>query len=559
MAVSRSYSRALVLCLSSMLGSALAQDANVLTNAQVSKANFAIVPSLRDLSARTPLDQPFGFHQASPARDPKPHVARALQKAGAFSDSIAQTSYAPDTVPVKLLDWLGIGTGFFGFTVYLAPTDAQVAIGDSPCQVVQWVNVNFAVSDCAGNNLLFQGQHYGFGNDLFGKLPNCSLTNSGDIIAQFDKMAHRWVMYQPRFNPPYYDCFAISQTGDFLGAWYTYEFPTYDNQNSFPDYPKVGVWPDGYYVSHVSYYHAQTFNGSMPCAYDRVKMLAGDPSAQGVCFFDTSNGTLFDDCLQPSDLDSPNNLPPGGMPNVFMGSIDNFVQGSNIYYYRFHFVPSNPGASTFDCINGACKIPVATYQQGPDTVPEPGGNVVDGLHRCLMYRLAYRVLPGQPTQNTLTISSTIQNWLTSHTVNSNGHSAVRWYEFRAPSGSANPTLYQQGTYDPDSNYRWVPSLAMDKQGNIAMSYVVSNGTDMYPSMAFTGRSPGDPRGTMGAETILALGTGSQTDTVNRWGDYYTMGISNDGCTFVTTGQYYQTTSAFNWSTRVGKLKFDNCR
>ena len=115
---------------------------------------------------------------------------------------------------------------------------------------MQWVNVSFAVFDLNGNNILFNGQHYVNGNVLFSGLPHCGSSNSGDIIAQWDKIAHRWVMYQPRFSAPYYDCFAISQTSDATGAYYTYEFPTYNNTTDFPDYPKVGVWPNGYYVSH---------------------------------------------------------------------------------------------------------------------------------------------------------------------------------------------------------------------------------------------------------------------------------------------------------------------
>ena len=130
-------------------------------------------------------------------------------------------------------------------------------------------------------------------------------------------------MYQPRFSAPYYDCFAISQTNDATGAYYTYEFPTYNNSTDFPDYPKVGVWPNGYYVSHNDFPNLQSYAGAMPCAYDRVKMLAGDPTAMGVCFLDSSNGTLFDDSMLPADVDSPN-APPTGIDPIYVGSIDNF-------------------------------------------------------------------------------------------------------------------------------------------------------------------------------------------------------------------------------------------
>jgi len=309
------------------IGSMSAAD-NVLTHPQVSKAGFAVMPSLRDVIQNQPQDlQPlFGYHTASPVQYPKPQQRLGNQKLGAFQDASAKEAFLSGNIPTKQLDFLGVGNGFFGYHVPDAPTDGQISIGDT--QIVQWVNVQFAVFDLNGNNLLFNGLHFVNGNVLFTGLPHCGATNSGDIIVQFDKIAHRWVMYQPRFSAPYYDCFAVSQTSDFLGGYFLYEFPTVDNTNNFPDYPKVGVWPDGYYVSHNSFFRLQNYNGAMPCAYDRVKMLAGDSTAGGVCFMDNSNGTLFDDSMLPADLDSPNNLPPHGTPNIFVGSIDNFSQDS---------------------------------------------------------------------------------------------------------------------------------------------------------------------------------------------------------------------------------------
>ena len=547
---------AAVLCLTCAV-SMSAQSDNVLRNPQVSKAAFAITPPLRDLVKNQPTELQFGFHQAPPVQHPKANLLQKFQKNtnyAAIHDPVAQNSNQPDTIPVDQLDWLGVGVGFFGYSVPDAPTDGNLSIGDT--QIVQWVNVSFAVFDLQGNNILFNGQHSVLGSALFAGLPHCGSSNSGDIVAQWDKIAHRWVMYQPRFSAPYYDCFAISQTNDATGAYYTYEFPTYHNSTDFPDYPKVGVWPNGYYVSHNDFPNLQAYAGAMPCAYDRVKMLAGDPSAQGVCFLDSSNGTLFDDSMLPADVDDAT-MAPGGIDPIFVGSIDNFSSDTNVYYYPFHFDPVNPANSTFTCVNGACKITVATYSNAPGTAAEPGGNSIDTLSDRLMYRLAYRILPAPTPSKDAAHDARTQEWLVSHAVANNGVPAVRWYEFRSPIKTTTPTTYQQGTYAPDGTSRFMSSLARDKAGNIAMSYTVSSAT-VPPNVAFTGRGPGDPLGTMGTETVINIGTGSQTDTSNRWGDYYNMGISNDGCTFVTTGEYYTTTSSFNWSTRVAKLKFANC-
>ncbi len=545
-----------VLCLACVT-SMSAQSDHVLRNGQVSKGVMVVTPPLRDMVKNQPTELQFGFHQASPVQYPK--LQKLMQDAKNrtnFKDAAAQNKIVPDTIPTLEASWLGVGIGFFGYGVPDAPTDANLSIGDT--QIVQWVNVSLAVFDLNGNNILFNGQHFVSGQTLFSGLPHCGSSNSGDIIAQWDKIAHRWVMYQPRFSSPYYDCFAISQTPDATGAYYTYEFPTLGNTSNFPDYPKVGVWPNGYYLAHNSFAGGSTYNGAMPCAYDRVKMLAGDPSALGVCFLDSSNGTLFDDSMLPADVDDAG-APPNGIDPIYVGSVDNGQNGidSNVYYYHFHFDPVNPANSTFDCINGACKIPVNQYQVNFTTAPEPGGSVIDTLGDRMMYRLAYRILAAPTPQKTVR-SNRKQDWLVSHTVLNSGINQVRWYEFQAPIDNTTPVVYQQGTYAPDStNYRFMSSLARDSAGNIAMSYTITSGST-YPTIAYTGRAGNDPLGTMGPEVILLPGQGSQTDTSNRWGDYYNMSLSNDGCTFVTTGEWYQSTASFHWSTQIGKLKFDDC-
>ena len=549
-----------VFCLACVTGMMAQKNPNVVTSNQISKPIFSITPPLRDLVKNVPQQLPFGFHQAPAVQQTKP--AQLLWNAKHFNyaaqkDALAKNSPQPPTIPTLEASWLGVGIGFFGYSVPDAPTDGNLSIGDDgqgTCQVVQWVNVSFAVFDCAGNNILFNGQHFAQGN-VFWTTGPCSSTNSGDIIAQYDKMAHRWVMMQPRFSKPYYDCIAISQTSDATGAYYTYQFPTLNNTVDFPDYPKVSVWPNGYYVSHNDFPNLQNYAGVMLCGYDRVKMLAGDPSATGNCVLDNSNGTLFDDAFLCADVDDAN-APPTGIDPICMGSVDNFATDTNEYYYPVHYVP---GVSiSVSCVNGACKIPVAAYSDAAGTAPEPGGNVIDTLSDRLMYRLAYRILPA-PTPNKTVRDNRQQDWLVSHAVNNGGVAAVRWYEFKAPIDMNTPAVYQQGTYtnNNDGIHRFMSSLARDSAGNIAMSYTDTSAS-VFPTIGYTGRAGGDPLGTMGPDTQLLPGVGSQTDTSNRWGDYYNMSLSNDGCTFVTTGEWYMSTASFHWSTQIGKLKFDNC-
>lgn len=547
-----------------------AQQPNVLTHPAVSKAvGFVVTPPLRDLIKQR-QDITFGFREGEPKRYPKPpRFSRHGDRSDwlTFQDPVSQEQAGPETIPTKLLDWLGLGEGFYGYTVNVTPSDMTAAIGDT--EIIQWGNDQFTVFDLQGNNLLFEGQNYVNGNILYAGLPNCGIWNYGDEVAQWDKIAHRWVMFEPVMVNPGRDCIAVSQTPDALGSWYAYEFPVPNGDTDLSDYPKLGVWPDGYYVSHNDF-GPGGYAGTTPCAYERSKMLAGDPSAQQVCFVDFVGSDYpggdwaesFDDSQLPSDLDSPNSLPPSGMPNLYMGSIDNSSTGyaSNVYYYKFHVDWTNTNNSTFSCVGGTCAIPVPQFYVGSwlGNAPEPGGNQLQTLADRLMFRLAYRVLPGATIGSTVRNPGTTQSWVVSHAVGNNGSLAIRWYEFRAPLGSSDPGVYQQGTYAPDASWRFMSSVAMDKTGNIAMSYTVTNASSVYPSIAYTGRAKNDPLGTMGAEQILIAGTGSQVDSGNHWGDYYDMSLSNDGCTFVTTGEYYTTDASFYWSSRVAELKFDNC-
>jgi hypothetical protein len=143
-------------------------------------------------------------------------------------------------------------------------------------------------------------------------------------------------------------------------------------------------------------------------------------------------------------------------------------------------------------------------------------------------------------------------------VNTKSSVGVRWYEIRNPEGTP-PTLYQQGTYTPDSNFRWMPSIAQDKVGNIAVGYSVS-GNSMYPAIRYTGRLPSDPLGTMQSENSILEGTGAELPGNGRWGDYSAMTVDPlDDCTFWYANEYYSVSSLRNWRTRIASFKFPSCQ
>ena len=486
-----------------------------------------------------------GSYLAPEVRYPKLQLlTNAAQRGlGPLADSALQTSSGPLVSTTPGLDLLGVGNGFRGYTVPDAPTDVNLAVGDT--QVVQWVNVSYAVFNKTTGAVIAGPVA---GNQLWANFGGpCATSNGGDIIPQWDKTAHRWVMTQNVFSAPYATCIAISQTPDATGPYYRFQFP----QSGFPDYPKWGMWPDAYYQSQNNFGPTgSTYVGATACAYERAKMLVGDSTAKQICF---TTPTIFDDGLLPGDLDSAGTLPPPGQAEVFLGSIDNTPpNGSVIYKYLFHVDFTTPSNSTFTGAGGTMPINVASFGLAcgggsAGCIPQGGiADRLDALGDRLMYRLAYRNF------------SDHQTWLVSHSVTAGSSVGERWYEFHAPENSTSLSVFQQGTFAPDSNYRWMGSIAMDSAQDIALGYSISS-PGMYPSISYTGRVPSDALGTMESEAQIVAGTGSQSLTGNRWGDYTSMAIDGaDDCTFWYTNQYYMVTAQFDWSTRLASFKFPSC-
>ncbi len=202
-------------------------------------------------------------------------------------------------------------------------------------------------------------------------------------------------------------------------------------------------------------------------------------------------------------------------------------------------------------LSGPTTLSVAAFSEacaGGTCIPQSGTTQqLDSLADRLMYRLAYRHF-----------ADGHEAMVVNHSVNpgTTAKSGVRWYELRITSGT--PSIFQQGTYAIDSNSRWMGSIAMDKVGNIAVGYSVS-GTSLQPSIRFATRAPGDAAGTLGPESSIIAGTGSQTATLSRWGDYSAITVDPvDDCTFWYTTEYLKTSGTFNWSTRVASFKLSTC-
>lgn len=432
-------------------------------------------------------------------------------------DPVIQRSFGAGAaaMPTPLAGWAGISSqGAGGGGCNCAPPDTNGDVG--PNNYIQIVNTAFQIWSKAGVSLYGPANintvWTGFGGA-------CELRNDGDPVVLYDPLANRWLLSQFTSSAPYDECIAISQTADPTGAWYRYAFAL--SPTTLVDYPHLGVWPDGYYMSANLFANAATYVGPAPYVFDRAQMLVGQPAS--VQMF-PALGSAANPML-PSDLDGALPPPPGA-PNYFLGF------GDTLTVYKLHVDWNTPANSTF---TPTSSVPVAGFTQLCPTIrdclAQPGTTQrLDGIGDRLMARLAYRNFGDH------------EALVANHTVDvGGGQAGVRWYEIRDPGGS--PTIYQQGSYAPNADNRWMGSAAMDHNGDLAVGYSVSSAST-FPSIRYAGRLASDPLGSLPqGEATLFAGSGVQSG-VNRWGDYSNLAVDpTDDCTFWYTNEY---NNSSNW-------------
>ena len=546
----------------------------------------------------------------SPAAPTVPPVLTSPPGAAAVEQRAQGTRSAAEIV--ASFDGLGVGfEGPQGTANLRNPSDNSLAVGKD--HVFQIVNTRMAIFTKKGKRFGETGKVlYGpvATNTLFkGFGGACEATNNGDAVVRYDQLADRWLVVmpifrrgaerpdqpqpgrsrepaqvsvpgqpgqpgpaaplfvpprqvdqppqprppdspapppqprpadqaQPRPRGPYSMCYAISATSDPLGSYYRYEFL----RPLFPDYPRPAVWPDGYYVptstgDDVIQKHA--------CVVDRDKMLKGQPASEQCIVIDDVN------FLNNADLDGKQ-LPPKGAPNIMMAAggtqLKKVFEDDAILTWKFHVDWKNPANTN---VIGPERIQVAPYRylcdgQLTNCVPQPGSDRrLDAQGDKIMARLVYRRI------------GDIESIVGLHSVNTSpGGGGVRWYEFRI-AGDRNIRLHQQGTYAPDSFFRWMASPAIDGSGNIGIGYSFG-GTANFAGQRFAGRLAGDPLGQLTLkETVLVEGEGSQN--AMRWEDYTQTALDpSDDCTIWYVGDYIKKGAA-NYTSRIGAFRMPGCK
>ena len=443
--------------------------------------------------------------------------------------------------PSTLANFAGLDFANFGAG---HPPDTVGDVG--PNHYIQAVNTSIGVYNKTGTRLAAFTFDTFMSQGHFGNL--CDTNNFGDPVVLYDTFEDRWVITDFAFRldgggnvispPGSFQCFAVSRTGDpIAGGWNFYSVHITDALN---DYPKFGIWPDGIYMSANMFGFPATgsFQGTRVWALNKAQMYAGAPSIQVLQF--TPPASEF--TLLPSNARLQAGTPPAGSPNYF-ATVFNFSNA--ISFYKFHVDWNSISLSSLT--GPFLTIAPDSWTIPPDTVPAQGGNPNDTLAVLLMMQNQYTNLGGAES---LWQSHTVGNPATA------GVSAVRYYQTDVTGGSVAANTTQAFTHAPDTTNRYMPSVAVDHVGDMAIGYSASTAA-LFPAIRYAGRLAADPVNTLPqTETSLIEGTGSQNSST-RWGDYSAMSVDPDGCTFWFTNEYYIATGS-NWQTRVGSFAFPSC-
>jgi Carboxypeptidase regulatory-like domain/Domain of unknown function (DUF4214) len=466
------------------------------------------------------------------------------------SSSLPGTPAAPAPTPLISFEGLDFATWGDGH-----PPDPNGDVG--PTYFIETINTSIGIYNKSTGGLVTAFTFNTFmSQGAFGNL--CDTNNFGDPVVLYDTFEDRWIVTDFAFtldgsnnviNPPgAFECFAASKSGDPVsGGWNFYSINT---TGGLGDYPKFGIWPDGLYMSvnMFDYAASGSFQNPRVYAFNKAQMYAGAPSVQSVSF----DAPSADFTILPSNARLQTGTPPPGTPNYFLSTWE-FVNAVTVY--KFHVDWNSISTSTFT----GPDVPVAATSWPNATVPNApslGGNSLDVLQiRAMM-------------QNQYSNIGDVESLWATHTVrrgDTTGFAAPRFYQVPVTGGTVGPNITQAATWDPDGAnviYRFMPSLAVDRAGNMALGYSTSSSTTK-PAIKYAGRLATDPINTLSlTEQVLIQGAGTQTGNCGgspctRWGDYSAMTLDPDGCTFWYTNMYYPV-DGLDHHTRIGSFQFSPC-
>ncbi|HEY0321747.1 MAG TPA: carboxypeptidase regulatory-like domain-containing protein [Pyrinomonadaceae bacterium] len=492
-----------------------------------------------------------------------PSINPGVLTRGGVPPEAVQTTEAPQTsvptlsapAPAPLSTFEGLDNANWGAG---HPPDTVGDVG--PNHYIQAINTSIGIyNKSTGARVAAFTYDTFMSQGNFGNV--CDTDNFGDPTVLYDTFEDRWIISDFAFQQDgagnvspqvALQCIAVSKTGDPIsGGWNFYSINT---TGGLGDYPKMGVWPDGIYMSvnMFDYAAAGSFQNPRVYAFNKAQMYAGAPSVQSVQF--DAPSTEFS--LLPANARLQAGTPPAGSPN-YLTVVAQYLNVISVYKFKVDWgnISTSTFTGPFDSLNTTWWAQLAAADQ---TAPTPA-NRNDELYARLMMQNQYTNMGGvESLWNSMTAG--LGNPTTNITAT---QSAVRYYQLKVTGGTVEPTTSQAFTYSPaDTIWRYMPSLAIDRSGNMAIGFTTSNATT-HPTLSYAGRLSTDPANSLPqTDQLLFAGTGSQSGNCggaicNRWGDYSAMSLDPDGCTFWYTNEYYATTG-LNHQTRIGYFKFSQC-
>ncbi|MCX6246584.1 MAG: BACON domain-containing carbohydrate-binding protein [Bacteroidetes bacterium] len=403
-----------------------------------------------------------------------------------------------------------------------------------PNHFMQTINTVFAIYDKTGTLVAGPTNL----NLLFGSVPGAN-RNDGDPIILYDKVADRWLVTEFSLGGGQnYMMMAVSTTNDPTGTWYQYSFPV----ATMPDYPKFGVWRDGYYMGD------NNNPGKDIYVMERTPMLSGG-TAQVIGFDNPNRPSSVDGFMCVPPVNNDGMFAPTGSPAYYIAFNDDALGGGSdqLWLYELSVNWTTPTSSTFARTQ---QLDVeafnSSFGNNWNNIEQSGTSQrLDGIPQVIMNVPQYRNF------------GSYQTIVCCHTVNLDGahHAGIRWYELRKTTGDW--SIRQQGTYAPDADSRWMGSIMLNGHNKIGLGYSVSS-TTLHPGIRFCGQSTAaynQGNGIMDIkEDTIQTGAYSQAGQ-NRWGDYSLLSVDPvDDETFWFTSEFIG--SGGSRKTKIASFKFN---
>jgi hypothetical protein len=373
----------------------------------------------------------------------------------------------------------------------------------------------------------------------------CDVSNQGDPSVLYDTFEDRWVIADVAYqfdgsnniasSPGTALCIAVSKANDSGWAYYSLNFA-----GGFGDAPRLGIWPDGIYLSvnMRDYGAAHGFQNVRVYALNKMQMYTATPGVQ-VVTFDAPSGEIN---WLPSNAKLLTGAPPPGSPNYFtsVGASTNIVR-----VWKFLADWAHPLAST---LTGPFDVTTATSWTAlsPSTqAPSPSVSIETGSPQLMPQNQYSNVFGVESLWNVQTVGATATQ------------SGIRYYQLAVTGGTVATNALQAFTYSPDASlWRFMPSIAVNSRTDVAIAYATSSGT-APPNLTFAGRIVTDPVNSITIPEWGGILTSPLAPAADGWGRHSATTIAPDGCTFWHTniGTEFSSSALRTW---IFSFAYPNC-